>query len=62
MASYHFRTFIKPGITGLAQVRGFRGEAQTSEDIAPACNPTSSISKTAPSPLMPASSPALPSN
>ncbi len=34
MASYHFRTFIKPGITGLAQVRGFRGEAQTAEDIA----------------------------
>ncbi len=34
MASYHFRTFIKPGITGLAQVRGFRGEARTSESIA----------------------------
>ncbi len=34
MASYHFRAFIKPGITGLAQVRGFRGEARTSEDIA----------------------------
>jgi len=30
---YHLRTFIKPGITGLAQVRGFRGEARTPEDI-----------------------------
>jgi len=30
---YHLRTFIKPGITGLAQVRGFRGEARTPDDI-----------------------------
>lgn len=34
IAQYHLRTFIKPGITGLAQVRGFRGEARTPEDIA----------------------------
>jgi exopolysaccharide biosynthesis polyprenyl glycosylphosphotransferase len=33
MASYHIRTFVKPGVTGLAQVRGFRGEARTPDDI-----------------------------
>ena len=34
MENYHFRSLIKPGITGLAQVRGLRGEARTPEDIA----------------------------
>jgi exopolysaccharide biosynthesis polyprenyl glycosylphosphotransferase len=33
MEKYHVRTFAKPGITGLAQMSGFRGEAKDDNDV-----------------------------
>jgi len=33
MTSYRIRSFVKPGLSGLAQTRGFRGEAISPEDI-----------------------------
>jgi exopolysaccharide biosynthesis polyprenyl glycosylphosphotransferase len=33
MEKYHVRTFAKPGITGLAQMSGFRGEAKDDDDV-----------------------------
>lgn len=33
MSSYRVRGFVKPGLSGLAQIRGFRGEAMTKDHI-----------------------------